>query len=168
MIRKKEKMIDKGRPGAIMCAANQPKETYMKAQSGFTVLEALLAASIIAIGIGVLMAVFQASFTITYFTEEQNASITALTNQAERLKAADLPMLTTEFGPLFDLVSPFTVPGLMKLGGGANDPAEGWIQASLPTGNASDYIEFLIHLEYRSELGDPEVEEVTIWISPIY
>lgn len=140
----------------------------MKGQSGFTVLEALLAASIIAIGIGVIMAVFQASFLIIYVTEEQNASINALSNQAERLKAADLPMLTTEFGPLFDLSSTFTVPGLIRADAAFNEDAVGTITATLPTGNAADYIEFLIRLEFWSELGEKITEEVTIWVSPVY
>ncbi|MFH1707472.1 MAG: prepilin-type N-terminal cleavage/methylation domain-containing protein [Planctomycetota bacterium] len=78
----------------------------MKVRSGFSLLEVLLATTILSIGIAALMAVMQAAWTSNAYTEEQHLAIIALSNQTERLKATPLANLKLEFGNTFPSIGP--------------------------------------------------------------
>lgn len=83
----------------------------MDRNKGFSLLEVLLATTIIAIGITVLMTMFQASYVATMATEEQNLITMAVNSQAQRLMGASAVELQTEFGGGFTGISFFHVDG---------------------------------------------------------
>lgn len=171
----------------------------MKKAEGFSLLEVMLASTILFIGIATIMSVLSTSFTANAVTEGKIKSILVIAHEAERLKAADLLTLEAEFSPTFTLTSYFAVEGFIAYENDTNTllvqnpppppyppylgawspllnppfedgrpPAQGKITATLPTGNASELVEFTIRIDYISDLGEWEIEMVTIWVSPTY
>lgn len=175
----------------------------MRKQTGFSLLEVLLATTVITIGIAAMMSVMQASWTKNTFTEEQNLAIASLSTHVERLKAMDLTALETEFGgPGLTNISHFYAFGLLAhdscdqnpppppyppVNGDwynikefqgltvpfepGREPAQGSITAFIPNppGNPNELVEITIRLPYVSRYNeDPVLEEVTIWVSPLY
>ncbi len=135
---------------------------------GFTLVETMLAVTIIFIAIAALMSVFQATMATNITTEEQNLAIAAINAEVNRLRAADLSALEAEFDSSFTTPSTFYVSGLINASGSGD--ALGVITPALPDppNDSSKLVEFTIMLGYQSGIGAVDDEEVTIWISPDY
>ncbi len=161
---------------------------------GFSLLEALLAATVLFIGITVVMSSLTSSLTMNTITEEQNLAITAIANEVEMMKSMGWDELEKIFpGPPADPIaepivsgSTLTFPVAGLLGPDGNTEAVGIIELRQVPDlenppafyNMEDLMEVYIRIEYSSDMRTGEhvvdtgvasdVEEVTVWISPKY
>lgn len=158
--------------------------------SGFTLVEAMLAASVLFVGIMVVMSSLSTSFDINLLTEEQGEVITVITHEVERIKSKPLcddPSTTDTEGTLtvpepgtichdfvyddstkqFTQVINFPIDYFRD----ENDqPIQGHISAVLPDPplDPNLLIEFNIEIEYPSDIRGPVYEGTTVWVSPQY
>ena len=135
---------------------------------GFSLLEVLCAATVLFIGIAVVMSSLSTSFSINSMTEEQNIAIAAMSFQTERLKSMEFAELEAEFGADFSLTSTFQVEGLANIDG--SGIATGTISAVVPDppDSAEDLVEFTITVDYESGIAGISREQVIMWESPNY
>jgi len=167
----------------------------MNNPKGFSLLEVLLASTIIFVGVAAVMSIMSSTFSINLATEEQAKVTTAINAKSEWLRSLyfcddpdDESPEGTESAPLqgticeifnydpgttsFMAQHTFDVEGLTNQNG---EPAQGVITASVPgpLNNAQALTEFSISIDYYSEIGSGESsdqtnthEKVTIWVSP--
>lgn len=167
----------------------------MNNPKGFSLLEVLLASTIIFVGVAAVMSIMSSTFSINLATEEQTKVTMAINAKSEWLRSLyfcddpdDDPPEGTESAPLSGTICAtfnydpnttsftgqhtFDVVGLTNKNG---EPAQGVITASVPgpLNNAQALIEFTINIDYYSEISSGKSsnqtnthEKVTIWVSP--
>ena len=166
----------------------------MHGNKGFTLIEAMLAASVLFIGIMVVMSSLSTSFDINLLTEEQSEITTVITHQVEWLKS--LPLCDNPAtGDVGTLAAPEadTICDIFKYILGTEEPEEGsfsqtkqfpityfrdendqpimgTISAVVPNPpfNVNLLVEFKIDIEYPSTVRGPVSEGTTVWVSPQY
>lgn len=157
----------------------------MNNSRGFSLIEVMLASSVLLIGVMVVMSSLSASFTVNLVTEEQTAVITGITTEIEILKSLDLPGLQARFGPALDQPFYFAVSGLKAAPGvipippnpagpwdppfeTGREPALGGIIILVPNppGNPGSLVEAVITIAYTSTIGGPEQKQYHVWLSP--
>ena len=161
----------------------------MHANKGFTLIEAMLASSILFVGIMVVMSSLSTSFSINLLTEEQSEITAAISHEVEKIKSIPLcdDPATTDVGTLA-APEANTICDIFKYDSGgekftipiefpveyfrdeSDQAIKGKINAVVPDppGDVNLLIEFKIEINYPSTVRGPVYEGTTIWVSPQY